>query len=313
MDFSVLKWVIFASIVLILLLLDLGVFNKTDHEIQVKESLYLSGFYVAIGLLFGGWIWYSMGLTSAQLYLTGYLIEKTLALDNIFVISLIFSYLSIPRIYQHRVLFWGILGVIVFRGIMIYLGAKIVSEFEWVLYIFAALLILTGIKMLFISEHKTNMQDNRALKFLQRHLRVTKELHGHDFFVVTKENNKTLIWCTPLFIALAMVEIADLIFAIDSVPAIFTITTDPYLVYTSNIFSILGLRALYFALAAILHRFVYLKYALSIVLIFIGSKVFIADWFGWVKFPAWASLSITFGLIAAGIIFSLYKTRGQAR
>jgi tellurite resistance protein TerC len=313
MDKPIWMWAAFIAIVLVLLILDLGVFNKKDHEIGVKESLYLSCFYIVIGLLFSVWIWYQSGITSMEEYLTGYLIEKSLSLDNIFVISLVFEYLRIPRLYQHRVLFWGILGVIVLRGLMIGLGAKLVAEFSWVLYIFAIFLIFTGIKMLFVKEHQKDMSENKLLTFIQSHLRVTKELHGNHFFVSLEEpgSKKKLLWCTPLFVALLMIEMVDAVFAVDSVPAIFAITTDTYIIYTSNIFAILGLRALYFALAAVLPRFVYLKYALSLVLIFIGSKIFIADFFGWNKFPASVSLAITVSLLAAGILFSLYKTRGN--
>lgn len=313
MEKSFTMWAIFLSIVITLLILDLGVLNKKDHEIGVKESLLLSAFYIFIALLFSIWIWYQFGVQSWEEYLTGYLVEKSLSLDNIFVISILFGYLAIPRLYQHRVLFWGIIGVIVLRAVMIGLGAKLVAEFSWVLYVFAAFLIFTGIKMLYVKEHDTNMADNKLLNFIQSHLRVTKELHGNHFFVMLpdKKSNKKLLWCTPLFVALLMVESADLLFAVDSVPAIFAITTDTYIIYTSNIFAILGLRALYFALAAVLPRFVYLKYALSIILIFIGSKIFIADIFGWNKFPATISLGVTVGLLAAGIIFSLYKTRNK--
>lgn len=311
MDKSLWMWLIFIAIVIILLFLDLGVLNKKDHEIGVKESLLLSAFYIAISLLFSVWIWHELGLQAAEEYLTGYLIEKSLSLDNIFVISLIFGYLGIPRIYQHRVLFWGIIGVIILRGTMIAVGSKLVSEFSWVLYIFAVFLVFTGIKMFFVKEHESDMRDNKLLGFIRTRLRVTKEFHGNKFFVSfrdPKSNNK-IIWCTPLFVALLMVECVDAMFAVDSVPAIFAITSNPYIIYTSNIFAILGLRSLYFALAALLPRFIYLKYALSMILIFIGSKIFIADIFGWHKFPTEISLGITVGLLVAGILFSLYKTR----
>jgi len=314
MDKPLWLWAVFISVVIVLLILDLGVFHKKDHEIGVRESLILSAFYISIALIFGGWIWYELGAQSGEEYLTGYLIEKSLSLDNIFVISLVFSYFAIPRLYQHRVLFWGILGVIMLRGIMIGLGATLVHEYAWILYVFAAFLIFTGVKMFFIKEHDTDIKNNFMLKFITKHLRVTNELHGNHFFVRLKNpQGKLLLYCTPLFVALLMIECVDAIFAVDSVPAIFAITTDPYIVYTSNIFAILGLRALYFALAAVLPRFIYLKYALAMVLIFIGSKVFIADMFGWVKFPATVSLSVTVGLLAGGIIYSMYKTRNVKR
>jgi tellurite resistance protein TerC len=239
-------------------------------------------------------------------------VEKTLAMDNVFVIALIFSYFAIPRMYQHRVLFWGILGVIVLRGIMIGLGATLVSQYSWILYIFAAFLIFTGIKMMFVGDTEMDISQNPILKFMKKRMNVTDELHGHDFFVKKPHpvSGKLVRFATPLFLALVLVEIADLVFAVDSVPAVFAITTDPFIVYTSNIFAILGLRALYFALAAILHRFHYLKYALSLLLVFIGSKIFVADLMGWEKFPASWSLSITFAILAAGVIFSLWKTSG---
>jgi tellurite resistance protein TerC len=210
-------------------------------------------------------------------YFTGFFVEKSLAMDNVFVISLIFTYFAIPRIYQHRVLVWGILGVIVLRGIMIGLGAALINQFDWILFIFGAFLLITGIKMLVIADKEPDIAGNPILKFLRKHLNVTDELHGEKFFVKgpdPKGCGKLVRFATPLFLALVLIEFADLIFAVDSVPAIFAITTDPYIVYTSNIFAILGLRALYFALAAMVHRFHYLKYALSLVLIFIGAKIF---------------------------------------
>lgn len=303
-------WGTFIMLVLGLLVLDLGVFHRKDHEIEVKESLLLSGFYIGIGLLFGGWVLYSLGSTKGIEYLTGFVVEKTLAMDNIFVIAMIFAYFQIPRIYQHRVLFWGILGVIILRGVMIGFGAALVHNFEWILYVFAAFLVFTGIKMLIVAEHEKDIGDNIVLKFMQKHFRLTKEFHGHDFFIRKPgKSGKIVTFMTPLFVALVMIEIADVIFAVDSIPAIFAITTDPYIVYTSNIFAILGLRALYFMLAAMINRFVYLKYALSIVLIFIGSKIFITDMLGLMKFPPLLSLAMTIAILGGGIVLSLWKTR----
>ena len=302
-------WFLFIGIVLTLLVLDLGVFHKDNREIEVKESLLMSAGYITIGVLFGCWIWWSMGAESGMNYMTGFFIEKSLALDNIFVISLIFTYFAIPRLYQHRVLFWGILGVIVLRGIMIALGATLVHEFSWILYIFAAFLIITGIKMLFADDDAHDMGNNKLIKFFRKHLRVTDGLRGDKFFVKQNDQKtgKLVLFVTPLFLTLLMVECADIIFAVDSVPAIFAITTDPYIVYTSNIFAILGLRALYFALAAMMHRFVYLKYALSAVLIFIGGKIFWNQIVG--KMDPALSLGITLGILALGIIVSLIKTK----
>ncbi len=306
-------WATFMGIVGVLLAFDLGVLHRKTREISIKESLWLSAFYISIALAFGAWIWFSLGEQSGKEYITGFIVEKTLAMDNVFIISLIFTFFAIPPLYQHRVLFWGILGVIVLRAIMIGLGATLVAEFSWILYIFAVFLILTGIKMLYIGDKLPSIENNPLLKFLRNNMRVTNELHGQKFTVqlVDKNTGKKVTYMTPLMVALILIEFVDLIFAVDSVPAIFTITLDPYIVYTSNIFAILGLRALYFALAAIIHRFKYLKPALAWVLIFIGSKTFIADALDMEKFPASISLGVTFAIILAGVLVSLYKTRGQ--
>jgi tellurite resistance protein TerC len=301
-------WLSFIGIVIVLLALDLGVLHRKQREIAISESLILSAVYISLGLAFGGWIWWYMGETAGMQYVTGFVIEKSLAMDNVFVIAMIFTYFAVPRLYQHRVLFWGILGVIVLRAIMIGVGATLVEQFSWVLYIFAAFLIFTGVKMWQTADAVYDVAANPVLKWVRRRFNVTENLHGEAFFV--KQNGKTFI--TPLFLALIMIEIVDLVFAVDSVPAIFAITTDPFIVYTSNIFAILGLRALYFALAAMVHRFHYLKYALAVLLVFIGSKIFVADAFGLAKIPPPVSLAVTFAILAAGIGYSLWKTRQQA-
>ncbi|KQY89768.1 TerC family protein [Brevundimonas sp. Root1423] len=307
-------WAAFLVLVVVLLVLDLGVLHKKHREIGVRESLLMSLGYLTLGVGFGGWVWFSLGQQPAIEYLTGFVVEKSLAMDNVFVIAMIFGYFAIPQIYQHRVLFWGILGVIVLRAIMIAGGAALVSEFGWVLYIFAAFLILTGIKMIAMADKTHDIGDNPLLRFLKRRLPVTDELHGQRFVVKLPDprTGRLATFVTPVFLALIMIEIADVIFAVDSVPAIFAITTDPYIIYTSNIFAILGLRALYFALAAIIHRFAYLKQALAVLLIFIGSKIFVADLMGWEKFPAAISLGVTFAILAAGILWSLWRTRSGA-
>jgi len=305
---AVLSWLIFIVIIIALLTLDLGFFHKKSRTIGFKESVWMSLFYVAIALCFGLFIWYIKGLNSFAEYITGFLVEKSLALDNIFLISLIFSTLSVPLKYQHRVLFWGILGVIVLRGVMIGLGAHILNQFGWVLYIFAGFMIVTGIKMFFISHKPIDISQNTLLIWMRKHLKITKVLHGEKFYVYEKNaQNKLTLFFTPLFVALVMVEFIDLIFAVDSIPAIFAITQDPYIVYTSNIFAILGLRALYFALASIIDRFYYLKYALAAVLVFIGSKIFIADFMDLAKIPPTLSLIITLSILTLGVLYSLYK------
>lgn len=325
-------WFSFLAIVILLLAFDLGVLHRKSREIEVRESLILSAVYIALGVAFAGFVWWAFegeraaagpaeaagmlsGFEAAKLYLTGFVVEKSLAMDNVFVIAMIFTYFAVPRIYQHRVLFWGILGVIVLRAIMIGLGATLVSQFGWLLYIFAMFLIFTGVKMWLMADKEYDVGNAPVLKWVRRRFNVTDELHGEKFWV-KKEDPATgrLAWfMTPLFLALIMVEIVDVIFAVDSVPAIFAITTDPFIVYTSNIFAILGLRALYFALAALVHRFKYLKYALAVLLVFIGSKIFVADLAGFPggKFPSSWSLGITFAILFAGIVWSLWKTRGQ--
>lgn len=302
-------WGGFMAVVIALLAFDLGVLHKDNREIGIRESLLLSGGYIGMALLFGGWVWWYMGAQSGMDYYTGFLIEKSLSMDNVFVIALIFTFFAIPRQYQHRVLFWGILGVIILRAIMIGLGATLVSEFSWVLYLFGAFLIFTGIKMWVIADKEPDIANSPLLKLVKRYIPVTDGLRGNAFWVreANPKTGRVQRIATPLFLALVMVEFADLIFAVDSIPAIFAITTDPFIVYTSNIFAILGLRALYFALSAMIHRFHYLKYALALVLVFIGSKIFLVGIIG--KIPAVISLSVTATLIAAGVIVSLWKTR----
>ena len=292
-----------------LLAFDLGVLHRDEREIGVRESLLLSAGYITAALIFGAWVWWQMGAASGMAYYTGFMIEKSLSMDNVFVIALIFSFFAIPRQYQHRVLFWGILGVIVLRAIMIGLGAALVSNFGWLLYLFGAFLVFTGIKMWLIADQEPDIASNPILKFLKRRMRVTDGLRGNAFWVYENDpaTSRKVRWATPLLLALVLIEFVDLLFAVDSVPAIFAITTDPFIVYTSNIFAILGLRALYFALAAMIHRFHYLKYALALVLVFIGGKIFLVGFIG--KVPAVLSLGVTFGLILGGVLFSLWKTR----
>ncbi|MBL9051344.1 MAG: TerC family protein [Tabrizicola sp.] len=313
-------WLVFLAIVITLMVFDLGVLHKDDHELGVAESLKLSAFYIFIAILFGGYIWWSWstgtlvtsdGTNPVAAYFQGYIIEKVLSIDNVFVISLIFGYFAIPRKYQYRALVWGIIGVIVLRGIMIAIGAELISTYKWVTLVFAAFLAFTGIKMLVVPEGDTDISQNPVVKFVSKHMNVTKDLHGQKFFVRQPHpmTGKLVLFATPLFVALLVINFADLIFAVDSVPAIFLITTDTFIVYTANIMAILGLRALYFALAALVHRFHYLKYALAVVLIFIGLKGFYSYFFG--KFDPYLSLAITVGIIMAGIFYSLWKTRND--
>ncbi len=304
-------WLGFLAIVVLLLALDLGVLHREHREIGVRESIGLSAGYIALGLGFGAWVWWQLGAQPGMEYLTGFAVEKALAMDNVFVIAMIFSFFAVPRRYQHRVLFWGILGVIVLRAIMIGLGATIVAQFSWVLYIFAAVLVATGVKMIVLAEREHNVGDNPILGFVRRRFAVTDTHHGEKFWVrLPHPKTGRPVWhMTPLFLALALFVIVVVIFAVASVHGIFAITPDPFVVYTSNVFAILGLRALYFALAAMVERFRYLKYALALVLIFIGSKIFVADLMGLEKFPPSIALAVTFSILAAGVGYSLWRTR----
>ena len=307
-------WLTFAALVAILTAFDLGFLHKEDREMGIGESLKLSAFYISVAMAFGVWVWIEKGADLGLKYYTGFFIEKALSIDNVFVISMIFTFFAIPAKYQYRALLWGILAVIVLRGIMIAGGAALVEQAYWVLYLFAAFLIATGVKMLFAADHAPDIGKNPVVRWITTHMRVTKDLHQERFFVkVANEKTGRLVTAaTPLFLALVVINLADLVFAVDSVPAIFAITTDTFVVYTSNIMAILGLRALYFALAAMVYRFHYLKYALALVLVFIGSKILIADFaLGGAKFPPLASLGVTLGLIAGGIAYSLWKTRGK--
>ncbi len=311
---SVLLWVTFITVVVVLLAFDLGVLNRKDHEIGIRESLQLTALYIIIALIFGVWVWWQLGADDGMDYFTAYLVEKSLSMDNLFVISLIFAYYGIPRQYQHRVLFWGILGVVAMRGVMIGVGAALIHNFEWLLLLFAGFLIITGIKMVFSSDKEEGkIEESRLIKFLQKHLRVTPFMRGHKFFIREKGlgGKSGPLRATPLFLALVTIELADLIFAVDSIPAVLAITTNTFVVYTSNIFAVVGLRAMYFAIAAIIHRFIYMKYALAIILVFIGMKAFYAHYFD--KVPAFISLGITLSTLAGGFIFSMIRTRSEAK
>jgi tellurite resistance protein TerC len=307
-------WLVFLALVAALTAFDLGVLHKEDREMGIAESFRLTAFYIAVAIAFGAWVWAERGADMGMKYFTGFFIEKALSIDNVFVISLIFTYFAIPAKYQYRALLWGIIAVILLRGLMIAGGAALVAEAYWVLYLFAAFLIVTGLKMFFAGDKPMDVAGNPVVQFISSRMRVTPELHAQRFFVRVPDERtgKLVTAATPLFLALVVINLADLVFAVDSVPAIFAITTDTFIVYTSNIMAILGLRALYFALAAMVHRFHYLKYALAAVLVFIGSKIFVADfWLGGDKFPPALSLAVTAALIAAGIAYSLWKTGGR--
>lgn len=307
-----LMWTCFGIAVVVLLFLDLCVFNRKNEVPSFSHTLWVCVAYIGAGLLFGVFVWYEEGTNKAMEYFTGFLVEKSLSMDNIFVMSIIFTSIGVPRIYQHRVLFWGILGAIVMRALLIGVGEALIKNFHWVLYIFSAFLIYTGVKMAMHTLKKDENEDNEEniknsaiYRFVEKYFPVTHEIDGPHF--ITKKNGKHYI--TPLFFALITIELMDVVFALDSIPAIFLLTDDVFIVYTSNIFAILGLRALYFLLEAAVHRFVYLKQALSIVLIFIGLKIFLPK-FG-LELETWHSLAVTFSLLFGSIILSLCKEKKE--
>ena len=301
-------WGFFIGVVVVLLLLDLFVLNRKDEEISAKKSMVYAGGYMILAMLFGGWLWKSYGSDDGVNYFTAYFIELSLSLDNLFVMSVILSYFAVPKHFQHRVLFWGVLGVLVMRGLMIGLGTALIQSFGWVLFIFAGLLIITGVKMLFMDDEEDSLKDSKLIGFFKKHLRYTERFEGHKFFIKDKHatSGKTVTYATPLFMALICIEFMDVLFALDSVPAVFAITTEPFVIYTSNIFAILGLRSMYFAITAVLERFKYMKYALSLVLVFIGAKVFYSHFV--TKIDPLLSLAITVGTLLAGGLYSVYKT-----
>lgn len=295
-------WIIFNLFVLIMLALDLGVFHRKLHVVSVKEALTWSGIWIFLAMCFNLLIYYNFGQTKALEFFTGYLIEKALSVDNIFVFILIFGYFQIPAQYQHKVLFWGIIGALIMRVIFIFAGVALLEKFHWTIYIFGAFLIYTGINMLSNKNKKMEPDRNPIIKWFKQIVPTTNELHGDNFFV--KISNKT--FATPLFIVLIMIEISDLIFAVDSIPAILAVTQDHFIVYTSNVFAILGLRSLYFALANIIERFKYLAVGLALILVFVGIKMVIIDIY---KIPIFISLLIIITFLVASMLFSLYKTK----
>jgi tellurite resistance protein TerC len=305
-------WAGFLALILFLLVLDLSVLNRKSHVISMRESLLTTLGYMVIATLFGVWIAFEFGLQPSLQYMTGYIVELSLSMDNVFVIALILGYFKVPREYQHRVLFWGIVGVIVLRGGMIGAGSFMIEKFHDILYLFGAFLIITGLKMLLSrGSEETDIGKNPILRFLRKYGRVCDDFHGERFFVrlTDSQTGRYAYYMTPLLVALILVEFTDVIFAVDSVPAIFAITTDPFIVFTSNIFAILGLRSLYFSLSALMNRFSYLQYALASLLIFIGLKMLVIDMLGIFEMSPAVSLLITFLILGSGIGYSLWKTR----
>jgi TerC family integral membrane protein len=304
-------WVIFNLFVLAMLALDLGVFHRHSHRVGIKEALVWSGVWIALALLFNLGIYYWRGPDAALEFLAGYLIEKALSVDNIFVFLLIFSYFRTPARHQHRVLFWGVLGAFIMRAIFIFAGVSLIERFHWVIYIFGALLILTGARMATGKDKEVRPEKNPALKLFRHLMPVTDNYQGGKFFIkqVGQEGRRGRYFATPLFIVLLMIETTDVIFAVDSIPAILAITLDPFIVYTSNVFAILGLRALYFALAGVMGLFQYLHYGLSAILIFVGAKMLLTDFY---EIPVGVALGVVAGILVISVIASMASPRKEA-
>jgi tellurite resistance protein TerC len=305
MDTPLIFWIFFNLFVLMMLALDLGVFHRKSHDVSVKEALTWTIVWIFLAMVFNGIIWYWRGQQQALEFFTGYLVEKALSVDNIFVFIVIFTYFGIPSKYQHKVLFWGILGALIMRVIFIFAGVAMIEKFHFTIYFFGALLIFTGIKMFGNSHSKMDPEKNPMVKFFRKLMPVTTELHQDRFFVRLNGIRNA----TPLFLVLILIETTDLIFAVDSIPAILAITQDQFIVYTSNVFAILGLRSLYFALAGVVHRFWLLSYGLAIVLIFVGVKMLMVDVY---KIPIEWSLSFIAAVITLSIILSL-KIKGSKK
>lgn len=297
-------WLAFNAFVVVMLALDLGVFHRKAHEVKIREALGWSAMWIALALAFNAWVFHALGHQKGVEFLTGYLIEKSLSVDNVFVFAVLFSFFGVPAQYQHKVLFWGIFGALLMRAAMIFAGAALIAQFAWIIYIFAALLVVTGIKML-IGDHSTiDPEKNIAIRALRKVMPVTKDYHGQKFFVVEGGRRAA----TPLFAVLVCIELTDLIFAVDSIPAIFAITRDTFIIYTSNVFAILGLRALYFALAGVLPYFQFLKYGLGVILCFVGVKMALAHT-AW-KIDTLVSLGVVGGILALSVVASVaYRRR----
>lgn len=295
---TVYVWIGFIAFVLLMLALDLGIFHRKSHEVKIKEALIWSAVWISMAMVFNYGIYVYMGEVKAIEFLTGYVIEKSLSIDNLFVFIMIFSYFNVDKKYQHKVLFWGILGALIMRSVFIFAGVALINKFHWIIYIFGAFLIFTGAKMLFQKDEKMDPNKNPLVRLFKRFYPVTEMMHGDRFFV--KINAKTV--ATPLFVVLLLVEFTDLIFAVDSIPAIMAITSDPFIIFTSNVFAILGLRALYFALAGITQYFHYIKYGLSAILVFVGLKMVMVDFY---KIPVMISLFTILGILAISVVASL--------
>lgn len=295
-----LQWGVFFALVLGMLALDLGVFNRREHRVGLREALFWSVVWTIVALVFNGWVYYRFGPATGLEFLTGYVIERSLSFDNIFVFVVIFNYFAVPPEHQHRVLFWGILGALISRGLFIGMGTALISRFSWLIFVFGAFLVYTGAKILGQKETEVHPERNPVLKLFRRLVPLSARYHGKHFFVHEDGRLKA----TPLMLVLVVVEATDVVFAVDSIPAVFGVTTNAFIVFSSNIFAILGLRALYFLLAGLMHKFRFLSYGLGLVLIFVGAKM-LAD--PWVHIPTGLSLGIVLGILTLAILLSLLR------
>lgn len=302
-------WAVFFAIVASAFVFDLGLMRRERKPLGVREALVRSAIFFCLAMVFNLFVYHNRGPEPAYEFFMGYLIELSLSVDNLFVFLLIFTHFAVPREYQHRVLVWGILGALLLRGSMIWMGTTLIAEFEWMIYVFGAFLVITGIKMLGGAEDEPDVANNRLIGFMREHFRITEKFEKDRFFI--HRNGQR--WMTPLFMVLVLIEISDLIFAVDSIPAIFAVTHDPFIVFTSNIFAILGLRSIYFALAAFIHRFEYLKYGLSFILIFIGGKMLVNHYVGEVIITTELSLVLVVGVLLGAAFISMRKTRQSAK
>jgi len=297
---QIILWTGFGIFVVAMLFLDLAVFHKKAHEVKIKEALMWSAIWIALALVFNIGVYIHRGPDTALRFLTGYLLEKSLSIDNLFVFLLIFQYFHVPHKYEHKILFWGIVGALVFRAIFIAAGITLIHKFHWIIYIFGAILIWTGLKLALEKEKEVEPEKNVVLKIFRKFMPVADHYDGEKFFI--KRDGKN--FATPLFIVLLVIETTDIIFAVDSIPAILAITTDPFIVYTSNVFAILGLRALYFALAGVMQMFKHLHYGLAAILVFVGIKMVISEFY---KIPIWISLSVITFILCISVIASTWK------
>lgn len=305
MPTHLIPWILFTLFIVVMLAIDLGIFNRKDHEVKVKEALVWSGVWICLALLFNIGVYFWKGQETAIQFFAGYVIEKSLSIDNIFVFLQVFAYFSVPAIYQHKILFWGVLGAIVMRAIFIVAGVALIAKFHWIIYVFGAFLVFTGIKMVFTKDKEMHPEKNPLIRLLRRFMPISNDYEGGKFLIM----RSGIIMATPLMVVLLVIETTDVIFAVDSIPAILAITTDPFIVFSSNLFAIMGLRSLFFVLAGVIKRFHYIHYGLAAILAFVGVKMLVSDFY---KLPSAAALAAVAAILSLSMIASvLWPRRSQ--